>query len=105
MNTAAVVAEINQQRYDAVLRISEALSACSQPDELAKILADQLERVLSFEHLDLLVLKENSKEMEWRAWGKAAPPDVHPGVEAIARAYARAAGGSNRDHTRQPVAH
>jgi formate hydrogenlyase transcriptional activator len=78
MNTAAAVAEINQQRYDAVLRISEALSACSQPDELAKILADQLERVLSFEHLDLLVLKENSKEMEWRAWGKAAPliPDL-----------------------------
>jgi formate hydrogenlyase transcriptional activator len=30
------------QRYEAVLRISEALSTCQQPEELARILADQL---------------------------------------------------------------
>ena len=65
-HNAATVAEANQQRYDAVLRISEALSACSEPEELARVLAEQLGHI-SF----VLWLKENSNEIEWRAHGKA----------------------------------
>ena len=53
-----------------MLRISEALFACQQPEELARILADQLSEVLSFDHLDVVVFKENPKEIEWHAWGK-----------------------------------
>jgi formate hydrogenlyase transcriptional activator len=81
--TAATVTEVNQQRYDAVLRISEALSACSEPEELAKILAEQLGQVISFEHLDVLVLKENSNEIEWRARGKGAVPVSELPVEKL----------------------
>ena len=60
----------NTQRYEAVLRISEALSACREPEELARVLADQLSEFLSFDHLDVMVLKEGSTEIEWHVWGK-----------------------------------
>jgi transcriptional regulator with GAF, ATPase, and Fis domain len=75
MSIAAVtLAEINKQRYDAVLRISEALSACTRPADLAKILAEELGQLLPFEHLNVVVLKENSHEIEYHGWGKAALP-------------------------------
>ena len=67
-------AGINIQRYAAVLRISESLSTCRDPQTLARIISDQLDDVLSFEHLDLLVLKEDSKEIEWHTWGKGPLP-------------------------------
>ena len=77
MSTAAV------QRYDAVLRISEALSACTRPGDLAKILAEQLEQVILFEHLDVVVLKENSNEIEYYGRGKGALPIPDLPVEKL----------------------
>jgi formate hydrogenlyase transcriptional activator len=74
ITAAATLAEINKQRYDAVLRISEALSACRRPGELAKILAEQLGQVIPFEHLDVVVLKENSNEIEYYGRGKGVLP-------------------------------
>jgi len=70
----STVTEINTKRYEAVVRISEALSACRQPEEFAKILADHLGEFLCFQHLDLVVFKENSSDIEWRAWGKGHLP-------------------------------
>ncbi len=84
MSTAAATsAEINSQRYDAVLRISEALSVCTRPEELAKILAELLGQVIPFEHLDVVVLKENSDEIEYHGWGKAALPVQDLAVEKL----------------------
>ena len=57
-------------RYKAVVRISEAIAACREPEELAKSLANELDNFLHFDHLHLTVLKENSKEIEYRASGK-----------------------------------
>jgi formate hydrogenlyase transcriptional activator len=62
------------QRYEAVLRVSEALSACREPEELARILADQLSPFFQFDFLDVIVVKENLQEIEWQAWGKGTPP-------------------------------
>src|SRR5215470_11172575 len=59
------------QRYEAALRISDALFACQQREELARILADQLGEILSFDDLDVVVFKENSKEIEWHVWGRS----------------------------------
>ena len=59
------------QRYEAVLRISDALFACQEREELARILADQLGEILSFDDLDVVVFKENSKEIEWHVWGRS----------------------------------
>jgi formate hydrogenlyase transcriptional activator len=53
------------QRYEALFRISEALSACREPEELPHVLAAQLREVISFDFLDVLVFKENSNEIEW----------------------------------------
>ena len=55
---------INAQPYESVLRISEAISACRDPKEFARIIADQLGEFLPFNHLGLIVFKENSKEIE-----------------------------------------
>jgi formate hydrogenlyase transcriptional activator len=71
------------QRYEAVLRISEALFACRQPEELARILADQLGEVLSFDHLDVVVFKENPEEIEWHAWGKGPVRLLEPPIEEM----------------------
>ncbi len=54
------------QRYEALFRISEALSACREPEELSRVLADQLRELISFDFLDVLIFKENSNEIEWR---------------------------------------
>jgi formate hydrogenlyase transcriptional activator len=66
------------QRYGALLRISEALSVCSEPEELARVLADQLRELISFDYLDALIFREVSKEIEWRGWGTEpiAFPDI-----------------------------
>jgi formate hydrogenlyase transcriptional activator len=62
------------ERNEAVLRISEALSACGEPEELARVLADQLRELISFDHLDALIFKENSNEIEWHEWGTEPIP-------------------------------
>ena len=73
MSTNTIIPrESNSERYDAVLRISEALCASCEPEELAKSLANELDQFLHFDHLYLVVLKENSKEIEHRICGKGA---------------------------------
>jgi formate hydrogenlyase transcriptional activator len=77
-------------RYEAVVRISEALAASSEPEALAKTLANELEEFLYFDHLYIAVLKENSKEVEYRVRGKGEvslpdlPMEELPIWEAIA---------------------
>src|SRR5258708_30122181 len=57
------------ERYAALFRISEALSVCGEPEQLARVLANQLRGLISFDHLDVLILKEDSSEVEWHGWG------------------------------------
>ena len=71
MNTDPIIAsESNNDRYEAVVRMTEALSTCHEPEKLAPTLADEIGRFLQFDHLYLLVLKENSTEIEYLVWGK-----------------------------------
>jgi formate hydrogenlyase transcriptional activator len=64
----------SNERYDAVLRISEALCTSCDPEELAKSLANELDQFLHFDHLHLTVLKENSREIAYRVRGKGSLP-------------------------------
>ena len=66
--------EDSSRRHAAVLRISEAIPACNDPQELATILAGQLIDFLSFDQLDVVIFKEKSNEIEWHAWGKGSMP-------------------------------
>ena len=90
MSTNAIMAsESAGNRYEAVVRISEALAAV-RPEALAKNLANGLEEFLHFDHLYIAVLKENSKEIEYRVRGKGEfdlpdlPMEELPIWEAIA---------------------
>jgi formate hydrogenlyase transcriptional activator len=75
MGTDLIIApQSDSRRYEAVLRISEAIAACREPEELAKTLADQIGKFLHFDHLYFVVLKENSKEIEYLVWGKGPLP-------------------------------
>ena len=58
------------RRYEAVLRLSEALSACTEPEDLTKILSEQLHEFLDFLQFYIIVYKEKSSEVEWAVVGR-----------------------------------
>src|SRR6201984_3897542 len=75
MRTHSMISrESDSHRYEAVLRISEAIAACREPEELATTLASEIGKFLHFDHLYFVVLKENSTEIEYLLWGKNAIP-------------------------------
>src|SRR5579871_1290677 len=93
MDADAVIArESNNQQYDAVLRISEALCACCEPEDLAKTLSDEISKFLHFDHLYFTVLKENSKEIEYLVWGKGSLPFPDLPLEDLPTWHAMASG-------------
>jgi formate hydrogenlyase transcriptional activator len=81
------------QRYEALLRISEALSACREPEDLTRILSQQLREFLDFFQFYIIVYKENSTEVEWAVVGSeksliSAYADVPVQERPSWRAYA-----------------
>src|SRR2546426_11148901 len=58
------------RRYEALLRLSEAMSACREPEELTKILAEELREFLEFLGFYIVVYKKNSTEVEWAVLGE-----------------------------------
>jgi formate hydrogenlyase transcriptional activator len=75
MRTNAMTSpESDSHQYKAVLRISEAIAACREPEELARTLADEIGKCLHFDHLYFIVLKEDSTEIEYLVWGKGPIP-------------------------------
>src|SRR5438105_1378368 len=71
MGTEPIVeSQTGSYRYEAVVRISEAIAACREPEELARTLADEIGKFLQFDHLYFIVFKENSKEIGYHVWGK-----------------------------------
>jgi formate hydrogenlyase transcriptional activator len=81
------------QRYEALLRISEALSVCKEPEDLTRILSEQLSEFLDFFQFYIIVYKENSTEVEWAVVGSeksliSAYADVPVQERPSWRAYA-----------------
>src|ERR1700675_1501520 len=75
MGTDPIVApQSDSHRYEAVVRISEAIAAGGELEELAPTLAYEIGKFLHFDHLYFVVLKENSKEIEYLVWGKGPLP-------------------------------
>ena len=66
----AGVRQTDGQRYEAVLRLSEALSLCREPEDLTRVLSEQLREFLKFSHFYIIVYKENSAEVEWAVLGQ-----------------------------------
>jgi PAS domain S-box-containing protein len=81
------------RRYEAVLRLSEALSVCAEPEDLTMVLSEQLREFLDFLHFYIIVYKENSSEVEWAVVGRekslmAAYADVPVELRPSWQAYA-----------------
>lgn len=62
--------QVAGRRYEAVLRLSEALSQCREPEDLTAILAEELREFLPFLQFYIVVYKENSDEVEWAVVGR-----------------------------------
>src|SRR5580698_7494752 len=84
MGTDLIIApQTDSHRYEAVLRISEAIAACREPEELATTLASEIGKFLHFDHLYFVVVKEKSKEIEYMVWGKGPLPFPDLSVEDL----------------------
>jgi transcriptional regulator with GAF, ATPase, and Fis domain len=66
---ASIPRRTHGSRYEAVLRISEALSACRETEDLTRVLSEQLREFLDFFQFYIIVYKENSAEIEWAVVG------------------------------------
>jgi formate hydrogenlyase transcriptional activator len=66
----SVASRSTGRRYEAVLRISEALSQCREPEDLTRILSEELHEFLAFLQFYIIVYKENSEELEWAVVGR-----------------------------------
>jgi GAF domain-containing protein len=62
--------QVAERRYKAVLRLSEALSQCRDPEDLTAILSEELREFLPFLQFYIVVYKENSDEVEWAVVGR-----------------------------------
>src|ERR1700728_1907194 len=92
-DTVPVIArETSSHRYEAVMRVSEAIAACREPEELARTLADEIGRFLHFDHLYFTVFKENSREIEYLVWGKGSVPFPDLPIEELPMWHAMASG-------------
>jgi formate hydrogenlyase transcriptional activator len=75
MGTEPIIeSQTDSYRYEALVRISEAIAACREPQELATTLADEIGKLLNFDHLYFVVVKQNSQEIEYLVWGKGPLP-------------------------------
>jgi formate hydrogenlyase transcriptional activator len=93
MGTDLLIApQSGNHRYEAVLRISEAIAACREPEELASTLAGEIDKLLHIDHLYFTVLKENSKEIEYLVWGKGPLPFPDLPIEELPTWHAMASG-------------
>jgi formate hydrogenlyase transcriptional activator len=84
MSTRSTISpDCDSVRYEAIVRISEAIAACREPEELARTLADEIGEFLHFDHLYFVVVKENSKKIESLVWGKGPLPFPDIPVEEL----------------------
>ncbi|HXM08394.1 MAG TPA: sigma 54-interacting transcriptional regulator [Terriglobales bacterium] len=98
MGTDSIIAsQSDSHRYRAVMQISEAIAACSEPEELARTLADEIGDFLHFDRLYVAVFKENSQEIEYLVWGKGRLPFPDLPVEEWPMWHAMAS--DNPQHT------
>ena len=65
-----ILSRSDGRRHEAVLRLSEALSLCPEPEDLTKVLFEQLREFLAFLQFYIIVYKEKSSEVEWAVVGR-----------------------------------
>jgi hypothetical protein len=68
MSLPAAVPTLNSaQLCQAMAETSELVASCNEPKKLAQGVADQMGKFLRFDHLDVVVFKESTDEVDWQA--------------------------------------
>src|SRR5580700_10979817 len=62
---AATISETYPQRYEALLRATNAIGTCSDCDAAADVLVKQLLEVVPFDYLQLVAFESDTKTVEW----------------------------------------
>ena len=62
---AATISETYTQRYEALLRATNAIGTCSDCDAAADMLLKALLEVVPFDYLQLVVFESDSNTVEW----------------------------------------
>jgi len=79
MGTEPIVeSQTGSYRYEAIVRISETIAACREPEEMATTLASEIGKFLHFDHLYFVVLKENSTGNRIPSVGQEPNPYAGP---------------------------
>lgn len=78
------------ERYEALIRVSQAIGAHRDPDDLFRAMATELHRVVQFDGIAVAQYDEASNEIVWSACevcsqqGPVSPPDI-PADESITK--------------------
>jgi PAS domain S-box-containing protein len=67
---ACAPSQVAGRRYEAVLRVSEALSQCREPEEITTVLAEELREFLTFLQFYIVLYTENTDDVEWAVVGR-----------------------------------
>src|ERR1700683_4777940 len=67
---ASITQRTDGRRYAAPPLLSEDLSLCEEPEDLTKILSEQLREFLDFLQFYIVIYKENSTKVEWAVVGR-----------------------------------
>src|SRR5436190_16533525 len=82
--------DLLSERYEALIRVSQAIGAHRDPKDLFGALATEMHRVVQFDGIVVTQYDEASNEILWRACevcgqdGPASPPDI-PNDETITK--------------------
>jgi len=62
---SATISEEHTQRYEALLRATNAIGTCSDCDAAAETLVGALREVIAFDYLELVVFESDSWTVTW----------------------------------------
>src|SRR5258708_9397055 len=84
MGTEPIVeSQTDSYGYEAMGGLGEASDGCGEPKGLATTLADEIGKLLNFDPLCFVVVKENSQEIEYLVWGKGPLPFPELPIEEL----------------------
>src|ERR1700732_3981876 len=85
MNTlSATISEEYTQRYEALLRATNAIGTCSDCETAADVLLQALREVITFDYLQLVTFENDTRTVSWHLlYSNGARQNLHPADVAV----------------------
>src|SRR5271154_673685 len=75
----ATISEVYTQRYEALLRATNAIGTCSDCDTAAEVVVQALRNVIDFDYLQIISFESETRTIEWHLlYSNGARHDVAP---------------------------